>query len=646
MYNKGMYVEVNVVGYGGNDNRRFSYLADSSSGLVVGNIVMVKFGRKSSLGIIRALNTPAPKPPIKVQPIADILPIDPLPEHLLKLADWIIDYYVAPSSTVWQMLIPRNSTTRPRKAFKKIEYNTQPIVQLSSPQKSTFNDITQSTQASLLEGAMGSGKTEIYFHLISRQLASGRSSIMLMPEIFLTKQMIERARKHFGSKLIITHSSMTPAERRSFWVDCSARSKESGLVVLGPRSALFSPVHHLGLIVIDECHEQSYKQDSSPRYHAEMVAGKLASLTGAKLVLGSATPSISTRFLADAGKLQRLSLKQRAIASSHPDIKIIKKDKKSEIFTSQLTTAIKETLSNRKLVMLYLNRRGTAPIFVCNDCGQGFECPHCGVNLHFHADSMRLVCHVCGFKQAPPAKCPSCKCSNLRGVGIGTKAVAEKAAELFAGAKIVRIDRDSAEPKEFTKILDSINNNEVDIIIGTQIIGRGLDLENLHLVGMIDADYDLANIDYNSLERAFQLLSQTAGRAGRRKDRGEVIIQTKNPDNKFFELIISNDYESFYQSELALRKKYSYPPYSYLLKLECGFVSPELGRQKAQALIAKLRGKQSIAILGPVRSHPSIRGKKHLWSLIIKSRNRKILVDIASQLEPYWTINLDPFGLS
>ena len=233
MYNKGMYVEVNVVGYGGNDNRRFSYLADSSSGLVVGNIVMVKFGRKSSLGIIRALNTPAPKPPIKVQPIADILPIDPLPEHLLKLADWIIDYYVAPSSTVWQMLIPRNSTTRPRKAFKKIEYNTQPIVQLSSPQKSTFNDITQSTQASLLEGAMGSGKTEIYFHLISRQLASGRSSIMLMPEIFLTKQMIERARKHFGSKLIITHSSMTPAERRSFWVDCSARSKESGLVVLG-----------------------------------------------------------------------------------------------------------------------------------------------------------------------------------------------------------------------------------------------------------------------------------------------------------------------------------------------------------------------------------------------------------------------------
>ena len=210
----------------------------------------------------------------------------------------------------------------------------------------------------------------------------------------------------------------------------------------------------------------------------------------------------------------------------------------------------------------------------------------------------------------------------------------------------MRIDRDSAEPKEFKKILDSINNSEVDIIIGTQIIGRGLDLENLHLVGMIDADYDLANIDYNSLERAFQLLSQTAGRAGRRKDRGEVIIQTKNPDNKFFELITNNDYESFYQSELALRKKYSYPPYSYLLKLECGFVSSELGRQKAQALIAKLRGKQSITILGPVRSHPSLRGKKHMWSLIIKSRNRKILVDIASQLEPYWTINLDPFGIS
>ena len=641
-----MYAEVSVVGYKGPKKRTFTYRVAEGVVAQAGNLVSIKFGKNQTVGIVSSISQAAPPKAIKLKNIDAVLPIAPLPKQLIALCEWLIDYYCAAPHSAWQLILPKNPTTTPRKVFDKPKLATKKLVELLPEQAKIYQAILSSERPTLLEGVMGSGKTEIYFHLIAKMLAEGKSAIMLMPEIFLTNQMIERAQKHFADQLIVAHSGLSPAQRRAVWMECHSQSAETPRVVLGPRSALFMPLHKLGLIVVDECHEQSYKQDSSPRYHAEMVAGKLASLTGAKLVLGSATPSVATRFLADAGKLQLLSLKQRAIASSHPDIKIVKKDKQSEIFTPQLAAAIKATMANRKLVMLYLNRRGTAPIFVCNDCGQSFECPHCGVNLHFHADSMRLVCHVCGFRQTPPAKCPSCEGSNLRGVGIGTKAVAEKASELFAGAKIIRIDRDSAEPREFRKILDDINNNEVDIIIGTQIIGRGLDLENLHLVGMIDADYDLANIDYNSLERAFQLLSQTAGRAGRRKDRGEVIIQTKNPDNKFFELITSNDYESFYQSELALRKKYSYPPYSYLLKLECGFVSSELGRQKAQVLIAKLRGKQSITILGPVKSHPSMRGKKHLWSLIIKSRNRKILVDIASELEPYWTINLDPFGIS
>jgi primosomal protein N' (replication factor Y) len=258
---------------------------------------------------------------------------------------------------------------------------------------------------------------------------------------------------------------------------------------------------------------------------------------------------------------------------------------------------------------------------------------------------MKLVCHVCGYQMQPPGKCPTCNSAELRGIGIGTKAVTEEISKLFPSAKIVRIDTDSSAAADFEKTLNDISEGNVDIIIGTQMIGRGMDIAKLELVGIINADYDLLSIDYNSLERAFQLLTQTAGRAGRRDTRGTVIIQTSQPKNPIYDLIINNDFDSFYTQELDARKKYSYPPYTYLLKLECGFVSPSLGKQKAQELIKSLQNKP-IAVLGPVPSHPAIRGKKHMWSLVIKSKDRKVLVDIAKSLDQYWTVNLDPFGIS
>jgi primosomal protein N' (replication factor Y) len=259
---------------------------------------------------------------------------------------------------------------------------------------------------------------------------------------------------------------------------------------------------------------------------------------------------------------------------------------------------------------------------------------------------MKLVCHVCGYNTQPPGKCPTCGGTELRGYGIGTKAVAEEMSKLFPEARIVRIDTDSAAQKNFEETLERISKGQVDIIIGTQMIGRGMDIANLELVGMINADYDLLSIDYNSLERAFQLLTQTAGRAGRRDIKGKVIIQTSQPDNPIFDLIINNNFDKFYLQELEQRKKYSYPPYVYLLKLECGFVTPNLGKQKSLDLINNLKNIKSIAVLGPVPSHPAIRGKKYMWSLVIKSKDRKVLLDISKSLEQYWTINLDPFGIS
>ena len=645
MYNTYMYADVSVASYAQKDQSTFTYEVTGFENLTIGSVVKVMFGKKPSFGIIRKLYDTKPRAKFKISKIESMLSLDPLPESLLGLSDWMIDYYVATASSVWQLMMPKNPATTPRKVFKRTATKVEPLVTLSQAQKKALTEISRSNKPCLLEGSMGSGKTEIYFHLIALCIKQNKSAILLMPEIFLTTQMIERARKHFGSKLLITHSAMTPAERRAFWVECSRRSKTEGLVVLGPRSSLFSPLHNLNLIIIDECHEASYKQDSSPRYQTEYVAAKLAALSKSKLLLGSATPSIVTRYMAEIGKLTHVKLSQRAIASMHPNISISQLNKLSDIQTTELETALDDTISSGKSSLLYINRRGSAPIYMCNDCGHTFECPRCGINLHLHADSMTLMCHVCSYQQTPPAECPECGNTNLRGVGIGTKEVERVLREKLPKAKIIRIDKDSAKSNDYSDVFSS-KAKPFDIIIGTQMVGRGIDLENLHLVGIINADYDLLNIDYNSRERAFQLISQTAGRAGRRKTQGEVIIQTKNPENTFFEYVQKNDFDGFYKDELGLRKKYSYPPFSYLLKLECGYKNKSLGKTKCQELVASFKNKHKVQVLGPVPSHPHIKNGNYIWKIIIKSKNRTSLVDIAKNLDGHWLINLDPFGIS
>lgn len=647
MYNESMNINVSVASYSGKDGRQFSYLCPASlepDKLTPGQIIKVPFGKKTSLGIVRALKIKKPTG-IKLSAIKEILELPPLAPHQLRLADWMIEYYVAPSSSVWQLFLPKNASSKPRKKFNYEAGQTTKLLRLSELQNQALAKIKRSHKPVLLQGVMGSGKTELYFHAIADQIAQNKSAIILMPEIFLTNQMITRAKKHFGDELLVTHSQMSAAERRHFWDQCNLRSQDSAVIVLGPRSALFAPLHNLGLIIIDECHEQSYKQDAAPRYQTEFVAARLAQLTKSQLILGSATPSVATRYLADLGKLELVKITERAMQSAHPSTQVVDMQKDSAAISATLEAELKACVASQHSALLYLNRRGSAPLYMCSDCGQGFECQYCGINLHFHADTMQLVCHICNHTERPAALCPSCGSTNLRGIGIGTKAVEQMAQDLLPSSKIVRIDKDNAKSKDFTTIIRDIQSAKVNVIVGTQMLGRGLDLDKLQLVGIVNADYDLLNADYNGRERAFQLIAQAAGRAGRRDTQGKVIIQTKNPENSLISYIAGNDFEAFYEDELALRKKYSYPPFAYLLKLECGFVSPNLGKQKALDLIKTLKNKP-IAVLGPVPSHPAIKGKKHMWSLVIKCKDRSVLVDIAKQLDQYWTINLDPFGIS
>lgn len=639
-----MFVDVSVIGYAGKDIRTFCYLSELGD-LGIGQIVSLRFAKKPSLGVIRRTNAPKPAGVKRFEKISSVLPLAPIPESLLSLADWMIDYYACSSSSVWQLLLPKNPTTKPRKIFKSKQVKLTPLVQLSTAQKKALSAIEKSSKPVMLEGVMGSGKTEIYFHLIKKALEGNKSALLLMPEIFLTNQMILRAKKHFGERLLVTHSGMTSAERRAFWDKCSEQSR-SGVVVLGARSALFAPIHNLGLIVIDECHEQSYKQDASPRYLSEHVAAKLSNLSGAKLVLGSATPSVATRYLADAGKLGLVMLSERASESAHPNITIVDTTKQADSISKDLDEAIKKSITSKQSVLLYINRRGTTPLFICGDCGHSFVCPICHLNLHLHADIMRLNCHGCGYSTTPTAECPSCGSMNLRGVGVGTKAVESKINADYPKSKAVRIDRDSANPKDFSEILKKLQKGQVDFIIGTQMLGRGLDIANLSLVGIINADYDLLSNDFNSRERAFQQISQTAGRAGRRKQRGEVIIQTKLPGDEVLGFVTDNDYKAFYRDELEKRKKYSYPPYAYLLKLECGLKNQNLALSKCEVLLKQLESRPDLEILGPSKSYPFIRQGKHYWKLIIKAKSRKKLVEIAKSLDSNWIINLDPFGIT
>lgn len=637
-----MYADISVVGFNSNQNRQFSYSIPDKMDVKIGQIVELKFGKKTSLGVVRRLYSNKPKVEAHIQPILEVLPHAPIPKTLLELADWMVDYYVAPASTVWQMFLPKNPKTVPRKKFAIKPFMTTDLVELSTEQSRSLLEINKSQKPVLLEGVMGSGKTEIYFHIIYQALKKNKSALLLMPEIFLTNQMIERAHKHFGNKLLVTHSGLTSAQRRAVWDRCSSGET---LLVLGPRSSLFSPLQNLGAIIVDECHEQSYKQDTSPRYLTEHVAAKLTKLAGAQLILGSATPSITTRYLADAGKITNVVLPERAIKSPHPKIEVTDLSAINEVLSAELVNMLNSNLDKKKLSLLYLNRRGTAPIFMCQDCDHAFSCPRCGAGLHFHSDSMHLLCHLCGFRQNPPVTCPECKSNNLRGRGIGTKALEAELIKHFPQAKIARIDKDSNKQSHLQDTLRNINQKKVDILIGTQMIGRGIDFEDLDFVGIVNADYDLNIIDFNSRERAFQLISQTAGRSGRRATQGRVVVQTKKPHDEFFSYIIANNYEGFYQSELSLRKKYSYPPFSYLLKLECGFVSSDLGKTRCETLINQFADQNDINILGPVSSYPSRRGRKHMWQVVLRCKSRKKLVEIAKTLEPFWIINLDPFGI-
>lgn len=645
----GKLVEVIVKDYSQNDFRTFTYYLKGQSNCKVGSMVLVPFGKKTSLGIISKIYYKTDKKfNFKLKDVEQVLDFLPLPNHIIDITKWLCEYYVASSKSVLQTILPSGLTVRnirQTKNEKPDKFTLPEKIKLNAQQKEAIKIIKDSTNKNyLLHGVTGSGKTEVYIDLIKDQFKKNKSTILLIPEISLTPQTVERFYSHFPNQILVTHSKLTSAKRRNIWLE--ALNSDSPKLIIGPRSALFAPLKKLGLIIIDEEHETSYKQESPPKYHAVSTAAKIVHLTKAKLVLGSATPSVNTYFFALAKKIRLVTLDKRARGQDLPNVQITDLKKQKTLISDQLLSAIKQTLRANRQVILFLNRRGSANAMICTSCAQTVKCPNCDTSLTYHADKNKLICHYCAFVRSPEVVCEKCHNYEMVFVGSGTKKVEQIIQDSFKKAKIARIDKDNSDFVYLKKIYEKLKKKQIDILIGTQMITRGLDIEGVDLVGVILAENMLAIPDFASSERTFNLLTQVAGRAGRGLNKAQAIIQTYSPHHFVINSAKKHDYLDFFEQEIKKRKKYLYPPYSYLLKLVYAHKDEAVAKQKATLMSQQLeKDNKKILILGPASCFLKKRANKYRYQIIIKAFDRQKLTNIALSLPNGWSFDLDPINL-
>jgi len=512
----------------------------------------------------------------------------------------------------------------------------QPLITpfaLSESQQKAKSEILhhfQSKQTVLLHGITGSGKTEVYIELIKNVIEQNQQILFLLPEIALTTQIVARLYKVFGSLLGVYHSKYSDNERVEVWQGLRTGKFQ---IIVGVRSSVFLPFDNLGLVIIDEEHEPSYKQyEPAPRYHARDSALVLASKHHAKVLLGSATPSIESYYNTKLKKWGLVELKERFGEAQLPDIELIdlKREKQfktlKQDFSEPLFNAVVENLAKKKQTILFQNRRGYSPYITCEDCGYVPQCKSCDVSLTFHLHKKELVCHYCGHHERVPIVCPACGSSKIKSVGFGTERLEEEAQVLFPESRIQRMDLDTTRTKTgFQKIINAVENEEIDILVGTQMVSKGLDFEHVSLVGVFDIDRMIHFPDFRSQERVYQMLTQVSGRAGRKGEKGKVIIQTSQPQHTVFQYVIQNNYAQLYEKEIIEREKYLYPPFCRLIKLTLKHKDKLVVEKSALALAAQIKSKLGKSrVLGPESPVIDKIRDMYLKELFIKLEKDKI----------------------
>ena len=518
------------------------------------------------------------------------------------------------------------------KKYKKVCLNTE--------QQQAVNKIMTSTNVCLLYGVTGSGKTEVYMEVIDKILNIGKTAIVLVPEISLTPQITNRFVSRFGNNIAILHSRLNEGEK---YDEYRKIAKGEVSIVIGARSAIFAPLKNIGVIIVDEEHSNTYKQENNPKYNAIDIAIERAKYHNAKVILGSATPSLESFSRTIANRYQLVQLKRRANDKDLPNVLIVdmnKEAKKNNYFSSILIENIKETLNNKEQIILFLNRRGYASFITCSNCGYVSKCPNCDITLTYHKSSDMERCHYCGYATKRKIICPNCHEQSIKNLGAGTEKIEEEIHKLF-DANVIRMDFDTTNTKgAHEKIIEDFQNKKYDILLGTQMIAKGLDFPNVTLVGVINADTSLMIPNFRSSEHTFQLLSQVAGRSGRGEKSGKVIIQTFNKDHYAINLAKTHNYIEFFNKEMKIRKELNYPPYCYLVSVKVISKDYELAKKESNSITVKLKNNlKSSIILGPSIGSTFKINNTYRFGILIKYKKEDNLYVFLEKILDYYKTN-------
>lgn len=651
--------------------RYFDYLAPASytnKQLIPGLRVRISFGKREVIGFLINTKTDSDIPASQLKPVLEILDSKPLlPSKLFELLLWASDYYHYPLGEVFAAALPSllrkgfpaTERKRGKVNFLKISnsHDTNSL-NLNLHQQHAVDSVIQSLehfQTFLLDGVTGSGKTEVYLQIIASVLKQNKQALILVPEIGLTPQTLARFQQRFAVPITAIHSNLTDRERLDAWLYAEAGTAQ---IIIGTRSAIFTPFAKLGIIIIDEEHDISFKQQDSFRYCARDLAIVRGRLEQVPVLLGSATPSLESLHNVQRKRYQYLHLPERAGSSIHPTFHLldIRNQKLDNGLSNVLLKAIQQHVTQGGQVLLFLNRRGFAPVFICHHCGWVANCKRCDANMTLHKNPPYLQCHHCGSTRDVETQCPDCQNTQLFPLGLGTQRLEKTLAELFPNINIARIDRDSTRTKnKLHDMLDNIHSGNYKILIGTQMLAKGHHFPDVSLVAILDADSGLFSADFRATERIAQLLIQVAGRAGRAERPGEVLIQTHHPNHPLLQQLITEGYNSFTNLALHERKTANLPPYNYLTLIRAEALKKELPLNfliQVKALAEKLSNKK-ITILGPVPALMPRRAGFSRAQLLLQSSQRKPLHELLKKLviavselpnarRVRWSVDIDP----
>jgi primosomal protein N' (replication factor Y) len=637
-------------------HQSFTYALPVSVGAQTGQRVYAPFGSRKLIGYITGVNTTRPDNPVEIKEIERVIDGQPLfDEKLLQLAHWVSGMYMCSLGEALAVMLPGGRRERDTEEFFIDAEECQVHeYELAGQQLDAIREILSKREGAFyLHGVTGSGKTDVYIYAAEDVMGQGRDVIYLVPEISLTHQVIEILFSKFGETVAVIHSGLTPSQKLNEWMRIFAGRAH---IVIGARSAVFAPVRNLGMIIIDEEHEGAYKASSTPRYHARQVAMHRCSTEKALFVMGSATPSLEAYYRIKTGKLTSLILPRRLSGGRMPAIEIVDMKHEKGPFSKKLIMEIKNTHKEGRQTILFLNRRGFAYYFHCRSCGFEMMCKHCSVSLTFHKQRWEMICHYCGYKTKPIDVCPECESLDVGYSGFGTEKIEEEMKLIFPGLVIKRIDTDAVRKKRVLRqILTDFRAGKIDVLLGTQMVAKGLNFPKVKLVGIVSADTGLNLPDFRAAERTFALIVQVSGRAGRAHPDGKVIIQTIRPDNDAIKMAAAMKIEAYYEMELDTRKELEFPPVMRMIRIVFRGKDKKKTYETAKRFYTLLEEniRDFAEILGPAECPISIISTNYRYQLIARSAEfarlhrsvRKAYLSFRSHRLVYCEIDVDPVSL-